>query len=145
MIKENPTLYVDNNFKTNQKKRFWDPTSVCDLCTMQTVSCIVQDCCHSPRVYVLSPLMRGLPRSHLGHVVRPRAPARQHGSDAVKCHFAVAQRNSELLQGLIHGGGKQMEQESQLKVTQQGSWVQSTTAAFILNIRGLYSYYVVCC
>lgn len=88
---------------------------------MQTQSYAVQDCCYSICVDVLSPPTTGVPSSHLGHVVRPHAPAWQHGSDAVKCHFAVAQRSSELLQGLIHGGGKQMYQESQLKVRLQGS------------------------
>lgn len=51
-------------------------------------------------------------------------PARQHGSDAAKCHFAVlAQR--ELLWGLIHGGRKQ----NGTKVTVKGQTTRLIKAA----------------
>lgn len=62
----------------------------------------------------------------------------RHGSNTVKCHFAVAHRGSGLLQGLIHGGGEQMEQESQLKVRLQGSWRQFTGYALIFDMNQMY-------
>lgn len=36
-------------------------------------------------------------------------PAWERGSDAVKCHFSIAHKGSELLRGLIHCGGKTLE------------------------------------
>lgn len=53
-----------------------------------------------------------------------------HGSNTVKCHFAVAHRGSGLLQGLIHAGG---EQESQWKVRPRGPRRQFTAPALIFD------------
>lgn len=141
---ENMTFYVNN-----RTRRVWLAIFYLPLTHAVKLQCRRCHILHSyARLLLLQFCGRPLPSDRGSALVSALSvwcdlalPAWQHGSGAVKCHIAVAFRGSGLLRGLMHGGGKQMEQESQLKVKLQCSWIQFRTAVFIL-MRGLYSYFM---
>lgn len=130
VIIENLTLNVLNKLVFHALYRKWHHTTeklllsaAGTLIQLLCRRCHILYICYSLYVDVLPPpLTRGLPSSHLGHVVRPRAPCMATWQRCCEMSLCCcSQWGSELLQGLSHGGRKQMEQESQLKVRLQGS------------------------
>lgn len=119
MTIENVALHVDHDL-------VFKIPSVCTCChmlyTVRAGLFLLYPCgCPLPRT--------GLALKALG--VTSHCPAWQHGSDAVKCHFAIAHRGSEVLRGPYPWWWE--TNGTQLKVTRPGSWIMPRTAGFFLG------------